>query len=132
MATTRGRLVQANQVVIDQADYFQGDGFTRVTGLTISDVSLQLFFQNDPQPWALVDGSTTTDARVAAGRVFFHEVPGQSGIYSVRFRPNAIGYWRLILTYTAGQQIMGQDYDVVAEAQPPAGGLKSSFINRPC
>jgi len=132
MATTRGRLVQANQVVIDQADYFQGDGFTRVTGLTISDVASQLFFQNDFQPWPLVDGATTDDARVAAGRVYFHELPGSPGIYSVRFRPNAKGYWRLIVTYTAGQQIMGQDYDVVAEATPPAGGLKSSFINHPC
>jgi hypothetical protein len=132
MATTRGRIVQANEVVIDQADYFQADGFTRVVGLRVSDLTVQLFFQNNPQPWPLVDGTTTDNVRVVSGRVFFHEVSGQPGIYSVRWRPNAKGYWRLLLTYTVGQQIMGQDYDVTAEPTPPAGGLKSSFINRPC
>ena len=132
MATTRGRLVQNNQVVLDQADFFQTDGFTRVTGLTISDLVLDLFFQNVPQPWPLVSGLGVTDAQIASGKVYFHEVPGKPGYYNVRFRPNAVGYWRLILSYTVGTQIMGQDYDVTPQTTSTDAGLKASFVKQPC
>jgi len=128
MATTRGRQVFANQPVLDQADFFEGDGFTRVDGLTLSDITSQLFLNNALQSWPLVDGSAVTDVNVAAGKVFFHEVA--PGIYSVRFRPNAIGYWRLLINYPAGSQILAQDYDVVAQTGTLGGssGIKSSFI----
>lgn len=133
MATTRGRLVHINQVIIDQADYFLSNGFTRVVGLTVSNLSSQLFFNNVLQPWALVDGASITDAQIRSGSVYFNEVTGSPGIYNVRFRPNAIGYWRLLVTYAAGSQIMGQDYDVVAANNLVESGLKSSFTkNTPC
>lgn len=128
MATTRGRQVFSNQTVLDQADFFQGDGFTRVTGITLSDVTAQLFLNNALQSWPLVNGSVVTDVNVAAGSIYFYEV--SSGIYSVRFRPNAIGYWRMLINYPAGSQILAQDYDVVAQTGTIGGGtgIKSSFI----
>lgn len=128
-ATTRGRLVRINQTVIDQADYFQADGFTRVAGLTTVDVVHQLFFDNVLQPWVLQNGSTVSDSQVKSGYVYFHEITGTTGNYSLRFRPNSAGYWRLLLTYTAGQQILAQDYDVTAEPLQIQGGLKSSFTD---
>jgi hypothetical protein len=131
MATTRGRLVQINQVVLDQADYFQLDGYTRVTGLTVGDLVSQLFYNNIEQPWPLLDGLGVPDAQVSSGRVYFNEVPGSPGIYSVRFRPNALGYWRYLLTYPVGQQIMAQDYDVTPTAAVASSGIKSSFV-KPC
>jgi len=131
MATTRGRLVQINQVVLDQADYFQLDGYTRVTGLTPGDLVSQLFYNNTEQPWPLLDGLGVPDAQVSSGRVYFHEVPGSPGIYSVRFRPNALGYWRYLLDYPVGQQIMAQDYDVTPTASTTSSGIKSSFV-KPC
>lgn len=132
MSTTRGRLVTNNNVVLDQADFFMPDGFTRVAGLTIGQLTCQLFFQNALQPWALITGAGVLDAQVASGKVYWVEVPGSPGIYNVRFRPNALGYWRLIITYPAGTQIMGQDYDVVPAGVPIETGLKASFVKPNC
>jgi hypothetical protein len=132
MATTRGRLVYANQTVDDQADFFQSDGFTRVTGLTPAQLTCQLFFDNQLQPWAFVTGANLTDTQIASGNVYWLEVPGSPGIYSVRFRPNALGYWRLLITYAAGMQISGQDYDVTAAPPSVDQGLKASFLKPDC
>lgn len=132
MATTRGRLVYANQTVDDQADFFQSDGFTRVTGLTVSDLIMQLFFENQLQTWTFVSGANLTDTQIASGSVFWLEVPGSPGIYSVRFRPNAVGYWRLLITYTAGTQISAQDYDVNSAPPTVDQGLKASFLKPSC
>jgi hypothetical protein len=128
MPTTRGRLVQANQVVLDQADFFQPDGFTRVTGLIPSSLVSQIFYNNVIQPWPLVSGLGITDAQVTAGRIYFNEVPGNPGFYNVRFRPNALGFWRNLLTYPPGQQISAQDFDVVHSGPVMEGGLTASFI----
>ena len=126
--TTRGRLVRINEVVLDQADFFQSDGFTRVTGLTTLNVTGALFFENMPQPWTYVSGVGVTPTQVAAGKVYFNEIPGSSGYYAVMFMPNAIGYWRLILTYTAGQQILGQDYDVTETGLQDGNTVVTSFV----
>lgn len=128
MATTRGRVVQANQVVLDQVDFFQPDGFTRVTGLVPASLVSQLFFSNTLQPWPLISGLGVTDTQIAAGFVYFNEFPGVPGFYSVRFRPNSLGYWRNLLTYTAGMQIAAQDFDVVHSAPAMESGLNASFI----
>lgn len=128
MSTTRGRVVQANQVVLDQVDFFQPDGFTRVTGLNPGVLVSQIFFNNVIQPWPLVSGLGITDAQVVSGRIYFNEVPGSPGFYNVRFRPNALGYWRNLLTYPAGQQVAAQDFDVVQSAPAMEGGLHASFI----
>lgn len=128
MATTRGRLAQVNQPVIDQVDFFQADGFTRVTGLTTAQLLSNLFFDNVSQPWPLVTGLGVTDGQVVSGKIYFNEIPGSPGYYSVRFRPNAIGYWRNLLTYTVGQQIAAQDFDVVTSGPFGDSGLNASFI----
>ena len=131
MATTRGRIVQANQVVLDQVDFFAPDGFTRVQGLVPGVLVSQVFFNNTIQPWPLVSGIAVTDAQVTAGRIYFHEITGHPGFYSVRFRPDALGYWRNLLTYPAGQQISAQDFDVVQSAPAMESGLSASFIKPP-
>ena len=128
MATTRGRVVQANQVVLDQVDFFQPDGFTRVTSLVPASLVSQLFFNNVQQPWPLVSGLGVTDQQITAGFVYFNELPGQPGFYSVRFRPNSLGYWRNLLTYSAGMQIAAQDFDVVQSAPAMESGIHASFI----
>jgi len=128
--TTRGRLVQINQVVLDQADFFLSDGFTRVLGITATSgaVTHNVFFDNVEQPWPLVDGTTVQDAAVSSGQIYWNEIASEPGHYSVRLRPNAVGYWRLLITYPAGTQIVVQDYDVTAKAPITAGGLKASFV----
>ena len=125
----RGRLVRINQTLIDQADFFQGDGFTRLQGLTVADVTTQLFYNNVPQPWTLANGAPVSDGQVKSSNIYFHEIAGAPGYYSLRFRPNAAGYWRLMVVYAAGQQMLAQDYDVTAEPVQMQGGLTASFTN---
>src|SRR4051812_33893693 len=113
---TRGqRRVSINQTVFDQADFFQNDGFTRQAGLTLVDLASQLFFNNVLQPWTLTDGAPVPDSHTRAGSIYFNEITGATGHYSVRLRPSASGYWRLVLVYAVGQQILTRDYDVSAE-----------------
>lgn len=81
MATTRGRIVQANQAVLDQVDFFQSDGFTRVTGLAASILISQIFFNNLLQPWPLISGLGVTDAQVVSGKIYFNEIPGSPGFW---------------------------------------------------
>ena len=132
MATTRGRLVRNNEVVLDQADFFQSDGFTRVTGLTVAQLQCVIFFNNSAQPWVFQSGLNVTDAQIASGKVYWLEVPGSPGYYNVRFRPNAVGYWRLLITYTAGEQILAQDYDVTGAPASVDVGLQTSFVKPGC
>ncbi len=128
MSTTRGRQVYANQVVFDQVDFFQPDGFTRVTGLTPAQLTCQLFSNNILMSWPLTTAVGVTDAQVASGRVYWAEISGSAGFYNVRWRPNAVGYWRLIITYPGGTQIAAEDYDVLNQPQTVAQGLKASFV----
>lgn len=125
----RSRVVRINQPVRDQADFFEGDGFTRQAGLTIADVTSALFYDNVPLPWVLTDGAPVSDSQVKAAYVYFHEIAGAPGYYSLRFRPNAAGYWRLCMVYGAGEQLLAQDYDVTSEALQMRGGLTASFTN---
>jgi len=127
-ATTRGRVVQANEVVLDQADFFAGDGFTRVVGLIPSDLVSTIFYENEAQPWPLLSGVGVTDEQVVSGNVYVHEVPGQPGYYNVRFRPNTLGYWRNLLSYPAGKQVLAQDFDVKQSLPTGTGGLSASLI----
>lgn len=123
-----GRLIPINRVVIDQADIFAPDDFTRITGLTVADITTVLFYNNLAQPWPLVTGTTVTDAQVASGNVYFNEVLGYPGFYSLRFRPNAVGFWRISLAYDAGSKALAFNYDIVPEMPPVASGLKASFV----
>ena len=89
-----------------------------------------LFYNNVAQVWTLVDGTGVTDTQVASGKIYWNEIPGSPGYYNVRFVPNAVGYWRLLITYPAGTQIAAQDYDVTDQTVPGPAGLSSNF-NRP-
>lgn len=131
MNTTRSRVVRPNELIFCQADFLASDEFTRLMGLVPADIEAKLFFNNVLQPWSLVDGSLMQDALVASGSIYWAEIPSSAGYYGIRFRPNAVGYWRLSLTYTAGQQLFQTDYDVIP---PPAadGGLRSSLIKSSC
>ena len=80
------------------------------------------------QPWGVVSGVNVADALAVSGKVFFNEVPGSPGVYSVRFRPNAVGYWRLLINYPVGAQTLAQDYDVLPAAQAAPTGITSSFV----
>ncbi len=132
MNTTRERLVFANQPVLDQADFFMPDGFTRAVNILPSQLVVQTFFQNVVQPWTLVTGVGVTDIQAVSGKIYWNEIPGAPGCYSLRFRPNALGFWRVLVSYAAETQIVALGYDVVAPAVPVDAGLKASFMKQNC
>lgn len=122
-----GRHVPTNETICAQADFFEPDLYTRVTGIDFSQVQVRTFSMNVSQPWPVVPGEGVTDAQVVSGRVYWSEIPGAPGYYSVRFRPNAAGYWRLVIDYPTGQQIVGLEFDVTPRPAT-ASGLQSSTV----
>jgi len=126
--TTRGRVVRANTVILDQFDFFLSDGFSRAIGLIPSDLVSHLFFNNVIQPWPLISGDGVTDAQVVSGNIYMNEISSDPGFYNIRFRPNMLGYWRNMLSYPAGKQILAQDFDVKETAPQTPQGLTASFV----
>lgn len=127
----RSRMVPNNQTILDQVDFYESDGFTRVIGIVPADLSCRVFYQNALQPWGLGSGSGVPDSRVASGQVYFLETPGALGYYGLRWRPNAVGYWRIVLGYASGTQEVTLGYDVVS-ASPTEPSLSPSFLKLAC
>jgi hypothetical protein len=121
------RLLSANSIVYDQTDIL--DGSDRIAGVTVSDLSLVCFRNNMPQSWVLVDGTNISASNISSGSIYFNEIYGCPGFYSVRFLPNATGFWRLVLTYVDVPQSTVLEYDITANfTENPSSGLIASFI----
>jgi len=95
-------------------------------------VALVIFANNAVVAWPIADGTNIPDSSVASGTVYFNEIPGSPGYYSVRFFPDRVGFWRLDFRVTAlGQEII-KEYDIVASSVFTPGvtgnGLNASFI----
>lgn len=120
------RTVQAASLIRDQIDLYSS-GATRATGVTVSDLALALFFNNAQVPWPLVAGSAVMDASISSGSVYFEEIQGSPGYYSVRFFPDRVGYWRLVLRHPVLNVEAVRDFDVAPSAAPAPSGLNASF-----
>lgn len=123
------RTVASGRMILDQVDLFLGDGKTRAQGVRISDLQLRVFLNGAQVDWPLVSGSGVQDPRVTAGKVYWTEF--SSGFYNLRFFPNQLGNWRVIITYPTHDQASSFTYDVVQQVSPPPGsGMRTSFIRR--
>jgi len=125
-----GRSVSAGLLVRCQADFFlPGGGTNRVSGIVVSQLGLSAFAENGLLSWALADGTAVPDSSISAGTVWFNEISGAPGFYSIRFFPDRTGYWRIVLRNAALSVEVAQDFDVVA-AGPlgPPNGLNASFV----
>jgi hypothetical protein len=109
--TFRTRTVPSNQVIFDQADILSADQYTRIPGVSASNVTLTLFRNNTVVPWPLVEGASVSDGQVVAGFVYWTALPNQG--YGIRFFPNSLGHWNLIIDYPGTSQLISLDYDVV-------------------
>jgi hypothetical protein len=82
-------------------------------------------------PWTLADGSSVPDASISSGTVYLHEISGSPGFYSLRFLPDRIGFWKLILKNGGLGIEVVKDYDVLASGSLKPGsssGLVASFV----
>jgi hypothetical protein len=126
-----GRLLSAGSLVRDQIDlYLPSGSINRIQGYALSGLSLALFFNNSPVAWPLADGTLVPDSSVSAGTVYFNEIQGSPGFYSVRFFPDAVGFWRIVLTAAPLQTERVLSYDVAPAGsfKSGQGGLIASFV----
>lgn len=124
-----GRLLSAGSIVRAQADFFlPAASVNRITGLTAAGLTLKLFADNAAISWPLVDGSTVADSSISAGTVYFNEISGSPGFYSVRLFPDRIGFWRVILTNVSIQTERILELDIVPSGKSGQTGLIATFL----
>ncbi len=119
--------INSGSLVRSQFDfYFPIGSFTRLTGLGFSDFQIKLFHNNSTLSWSLLNGSTVSDSSISSGSVFINEIAGSSGYYNVRFYPDKIGFWRLVLRNPANSIESIQEFNVVG-ANQSSQGLIANF-----
>jgi hypothetical protein len=124
------RQVPAGCLIRDQIDLYMPNGsINRVTGESYTSLGLAVFADNSVIAWPLADGTTVADSSVSAGTIYFNEIVGSPGYYSVRFFPDRIGFWRLIFREaTLGEEVI-LSYDVTpARPGPASNELNATFV----
>jgi hypothetical protein len=118
----------ARVIVAGRCSFFQPDFFEagqRKTGVTWAELTLRAFSNGALLAWPLANGAGVPDSSVSSGAVYFDEVVGCAGFYRLRFFPDRVGYWRLVLQHpTAGECSL--EFDSVP-AQPSSSGLTAQF-----
>jgi hypothetical protein len=123
------RTVSTCKLVLDQLDFFNtSTPPSRINGIVASDLFLSAFVNNVNVGWNLLDGTNIPDSSVVSGNVYFNEIIGSPGFYSIRFYPSSTGFIKLSFTYPAGGAIIAREFDIIpASTTSISGGLTSSF-----
>jgi hypothetical protein len=124
-----GRSVSSATLVNDQIDlYDPPGGIVRAVGVLPADVSVLVFSNNVYLPWTVLDGLTTPDSSISSGFVYFNEIPGSPGFYSVRFYPDRTGFWKLVYSVPTLPAEVIREFDVSPSGlSSSANGLNASF-----
>ena len=125
-----GRSVSAGLLIRDQVDFFlPGGGMNRVSGIVVSQLGLSAFVENGLLSWPIADGTAVPASSISAGTVWFNEISGAPGFYSVRLFPDRTGYWRIVIRNAALNMEASREFDVVpAGPLGPPNGLNASFV----
>jgi hypothetical protein len=124
------RLLAAGAVVYEQLDFYNPPT-VRAIGVVPANLTLILFLNNQLLSWPLEDGSAIADSSISAGSIYFNEISGSNGYYSVRFYPHQIGFWRMIIKHNALSQEIIKEFDIIASGslKPTSStGLNASFV----
>ena len=122
-----GRIVSGGSVVHDQLDIVNSGG-VRVQNVALANLSLILFVNGAVLPWSLVDGDSVPDSSIISDSIYFHQI--QAGYYEIRFLPDRVGFWRIVVLVPSLNLEIIREYDVLAAgALKPGGssGLIASF-----
>jgi len=128
-----GRLISAGALAYEQLDFFFPAGsVSRATGIVPSDLVLTAFVNNVLLAWPLEDGAAVADSSISAGKVYFNEIAGSPGYYSVRFFPDRIGYFRFSFLHPAYGIELERSFDVLPPGvlRPSSGGVIPSTGSR--
>lgn len=110
-----------------QIDIYAPDGVFRQPGVGVSSVSFKVFYNNSLVAWDPVDGTNTPDSSISSGKVYFNEVSGSPGYYSLRFYPNASGYWRIVAFVGMLNREVAVDFDIAKPSVVSTSGIVASF-----
>jgi hypothetical protein len=122
------RSVPSASLIVDQIDlYDPPGGIIRAVGVLAADVTVSVFSNNSFMSWPLIDGTMVPDSSISSGTIYFNEIVGQPGFYSVRFFPSRIGFWRLIFSIPSITAEVIREFDVFSQSSGPANGLNASF-----
>lgn len=116
------RLVHAQALIYDQLDFYAGT--TRIS-VALASLQSRLFVNNQLLSWTLEDGVLVADSSISATKIYYNEISGSAGYNSIRFFPDRVGFWRLVISYSTTEII--KEYDVTS-AKSATGGLNASFI----
>ena len=123
------RILSAGILVRDQIDIYNPvSSFIRQTGIVPATVASTLFVNNSLVAWPLIDGTNVSDSSVSAGNLYFNEIVGSPGFYNLRFFPDQIGFWRLIMRIVMTSSEVIREYDIVPQLGAKNSGLNASFL----
>jgi hypothetical protein len=128
-----GRLISAGALAYEQLDFFFPSGsISRATGITASDLRMSLFVNNTFLHWDLTDGAAVPDSAISSGHVYFNEISGSPGYYSVRFFPDRVGYFRFVFIHSAYSIELEKEFDILPPGvlRPSSGGVIPSTGSR--
>jgi len=127
-----GRSVPAGQLVLDQINFYMPSGsINRVIGITSVSLSLNIFSDNCLLNWPLLDGTNVANFSVSSGSVYFNEISGSPGFYSIRFFPDRIGFWCLVFQNLTLNEEAIRSYDVTSARPGPSNDLNATFLPNP-
>lgn len=107
------RQVLINSVISDVLRPTNGNDNSRITGLTFEDFDVDGIFNGSYSDVPLLDGVGVPDVQVSPGSLYINEVTPGSGLYSVRFWPNEIGYQSYLITCITYMTESNLDYDII-------------------
>jgi hypothetical protein len=128
------RLLAAGTVIYDQLDFYSPSStINRINGIVVANLSLLVFVNNGLTSWPLADGTSIPDSSISSGSIYFNEIAGSDGYYNLRYFPNQIGFWRMIVIHSAYSIEIVKEYDIIASGslKPTSGtGLNASFVRQ--
>jgi len=123
------RLVQVGSVLKAQLDLYVSPGSNvRAVGLSANNVAPVIFRNNIQLAWPVLDGTSVLDSAVGAGALYFNEIVGSPGYYSLRFFPDSTGFWRVINSFAGADQIIEIDFISSGSLIPTNDGFITSFV----
>jgi hypothetical protein len=122
------RQVSAGTLVLSQLDFYTPNTITRMTGILSTDIVFKLFANQINLNWPLIDGIQIPDSSISAGTVYFNEIAGFAGFYSIRFFPDRIGFWRLIFNHAPSQSDLILEFDVLSSNIFTPGGTDRGLV----
>jgi len=122
------RSVPTSTLVFDQVALYAVDGVTRVTSAAASGLIIKVFLNGALQNWTVAAGAGVQNAQISSGTVYFQEISGAPGFYSVRMFLPAPGFWTFSLVYTSVLQERVLSYDAKASSSDcGSSGIIASF-----